>query len=241
MGQEWSRGLQEGWEWSRVPSGETRGVERAGSVWEDLPDGREKPKGPSERGRSWEALQEGWNGSTGPTSGPGGVRRPCHRARKCREAILEVQESSGGPAGGPGGHSPGGTGGVGRPSRMDGKVWKILWEGPEGSGEMGGVGMPIRRPEVVWKPSQKTRRSWKSILESQEGLGVPSGKPGGVRKAGRGQVVLSEGPVGFGRSSRRIGRKREAHPGGLWFGRIRRPSWRAVKGREAVPGDGKGR
>ena len=152
-------------------------------------EGRESMGGPTRwPGKAERPFRKGQEELGGPPEGLGWVDRPYkwarrgqeahHRARKFREAIFEVQESLGGPAGGTGGHSPRGTGGVGRPLRMDGRDGKILWEGPEGSGEMGGVGMPFRRPEVVWKPSQKTRRSWKSILESQEGLGVPSGKPG---------------------------------------------------------------
>ena len=94
--------LQEKREGSRVPFGKTGGVGRAGRVWEDLPDGRERLRYPSEKGRrSWEPF---WRAGMGREAlperrewlgGPGEVGRPSWRAGRGREALLEGREGSG--------------------------------------------------------------------------------------------------------------------------------------------------
>ena len=85
--------LQEGREGLRVPSGETGGVGRTGRVWEDLPDGRERPRDPSERGRrSLEALSEGREELGGTSRELGGVEK----VWRGWEACLESRDGSGG-------------------------------------------------------------------------------------------------------------------------------------------------
>ena len=93
---------------------------RTGRGWEALLESQKELGHPPGRPGwvrrpSWRARwdQEVRKRMGGPPRGLGGVGKPCHRDRKCREAISEVREWSG--------VSPGGPEGVARPSQRAGK------------------------------------------------------------------------------------------------------------------------
>ena len=131
--------------------------------------------------RCWEVLPEGW-----------GVGRPTISARRGGEALLLVLEGSGVP--------PGDTGGVRRPTRRFGRLWKALPVGWDLSvGSAGGLDGPPGGPGGVGRP---TLSSWRCRVADSEYQERSRSLPAGLGGVGR-PTWMS----GRGRESLLVGRE----------------------------------
>ena len=153
--------------------------------------GRGREAHPSS-GMVQEANPEVREGSGGPPGclgvqpgGPGGVERPTQRSERVREAHQLVREGSGGPTVGPGG--------VGRTTQRSVSPTRRCGRGLEAHSDVRESHPEVRESHL------EVRESHTEVWEGSEG-------PTGCLR------VQTRGPGGVGRTTRRSGRGREAHP-----------------------------
>ena len=144
------------------------------------------------------------------------VGSPIRRDGRAREAIQKDREGLFSPSGE--------LGGVARARKgqefvPEGRVGSV---GP--SGWRGAFGRPPKMARRRLESLMEARRGQEAILEGREESGVTFGKPGRIKRDGRGWEPLAEG------------RKEWGHPGRS--GGVRRPFQRARSGREGWEGLG---